>query len=56
MGVHSVSNGRPVKTGGFDEADKEFDGRNRYSEWQFVYTPPNPIGVQQPRASALQAK
>ena len=49
MGVHSLSNGRPIKTGAFDEADKELDGKVRYSDWQFVYTPPPATGAQPPK-------
>jgi type II secretory pathway pseudopilin PulG len=47
MGVYSLSNGRPIKTGGFDESDIELDGKSRYSDWQFVYTPP-PASITQP--------
>jgi type II secretory pathway pseudopilin PulG len=52
MGVYSLSNGRPIKAGGFDEADDTFDGKTRYSDWQFVYTPPVP-GTQPPKPPAL---
>ena len=47
MGVYSLSNSLPIKTGGFDEADKELDGKTRYSDWQFFYTPP-PANITQP--------
>jgi len=45
MGVHSLSNGRPIKTGGFDDAGRDLDGKTRYSDWQFVYTPPLSTGT-----------
>lgn len=56
MGIYSVSNSRPIKTGGFDEADKELDGKTRYSEWQFVYTPPRATSLQPPKSPALLNK
>jgi len=52
MGVYSLSNGRPIRAGGFDDADKTLDGKTRYSDWQFVYTPPAP-GTQPPKPPAL---
>jgi type II secretory pathway pseudopilin PulG len=39
IGVFSLSESEPLKQGNFREADKEFEGKLRYSEWQFVYTP-----------------
>lgn len=39
IGVYSLSKERPIKTWGFDEADKDFEGKSRYSDWRFVYTP-----------------
>lgn len=40
MGVYSLSDALPIKAGGFDEKEKEFEGAPRYSEWKFVYSPP----------------
>lgn len=39
MGVYSLSNERPIKTGGFDEADKGIEGAAKYSDWRFAYGP-----------------
>lgn len=39
MGVHSLSNGRPIKTAEFDYANRSFEGADSYSKWQFAYTP-----------------
>jgi len=50
MGVYSLSNDRPVKTGGFDETDKELDGKTRYSDWHYIYTAALPIGAQPSRS------
>jgi len=38
-GVYSKSDKEPLKTSGFEERDKEFEGKKKYSEWKFVYTP-----------------
>ena len=40
MGVHSKSEARPAKSGGFRLADKTFQDAQRYADWQFFYTPP----------------
>ncbi len=42
MGVYSLSQDAPVKTGNFDLRDQAFEGKQHYSEWQFVYVPPQP--------------
>ena len=42
MGVHSRSQAAPVKSGNFDARDAAFEGAARYSDWQFVYQPPQP--------------
>lgn len=39
MGVYSFSDGKPVKIAQFDQADNAFEGKLRYSDWKFVYTP-----------------
>jgi len=48
MGVHSLSEARPMKTAAFAPADFAFEGATRYSEWQFVYresrAAPPPLG------------
>jgi type II secretory pathway pseudopilin PulG len=39
-GVNSPSDKEPLKQADFPEEDKDFEGRKKYSEWMFVYTPP----------------
>jgi hypothetical protein len=56
MGVYSLSAEVPIKTGNFDETDKDFEGKGSYAEWAFVYLPgqgggtpaPAPQGAPQP--------
>ena len=40
MGVHSLSDGKPFKTASFRPRDAVFEGAAKYSDWNFVYTPP----------------
>jgi type II secretory pathway pseudopilin PulG len=40
MGVHSLSEVAPVKSGNFLTADQSFVDAAKYSEWRFFYTPP----------------
>lgn len=42
MGVYSLSDNEPIKQGNFREADKDFEGKTKYSDWHFVYMPPQP--------------
>ena len=53
--INIILNG-PIKTGGFDEADKDLDGKVGYSDWQFVYTPPTATGAQSPKPQVLRNK
>ena len=40
MGVYSLSQAQPVKSGGFLLRDRQLEGaRERYSNWQFTYAP-----------------
>ncbi len=39
MGVYSLSRETPIKTGNFDQADKDFAGKGSYRDWRFVYVP-----------------
>jgi len=39
MGVHSLSEAAPIKSGNFAPRDAAFDGARRYADWQFVYAP-----------------
>lgn len=41
MGVYSLSEDEPVKTGGFADADREFEGKSKYAEWKFIFLPPS---------------
>lgn len=49
-GVYSLSEDKPFKTAGFRLENAEFEGREKYSEWQFVFLPggavlpPKPAG------------
>lgn len=45
-GVHSKSDTETLKRDNFDEADKGFAGKTRYSEWVFEYNSP----IQEPGA------
>lgn len=53
-GVHSLSEDKPLKSGGFSVRDREFEAKPKYSDWKFVYTPavPVPLSVK-PVASSL---
>ena len=45
MGVYSLSEDAPVKTGGFADADREFEGKSKYAEWKFIFLPPSAFRV-----------
>jgi len=36
LGVHSLSEGEPLKKTGFSLADRAFEGKTKYSEWVFI--------------------
>jgi hypothetical protein len=55
MGVHSRSEEAPVKTGNFDAADTAFEQASSYTDWQFVYTPPQAQGANAQPAGAAPA-
>ena len=38
-GVYSLSEESPLKTGGFLVRDATFEGKTKYSDWQFIYAP-----------------
>jgi type II secretory pathway pseudopilin PulG len=38
-GVHSLSEDKPLKTGGFALRDATLEGKGKYSEWQFGFAP-----------------
>lgn len=39
MGVHSLSDARPIKNANFPDSDVDLAGKSKYSEWLFVYRP-----------------
>ena len=39
-GVYSLSDNTPLKNSGFAVRDAAFEGKARYSDWQFVFAPP----------------
>ena len=41
MGVHSLSEETPIKSGNFWANDAAFEGAARYADWQFVFSSPN---------------
>jgi type II secretory pathway pseudopilin PulG len=43
MGVASVSGKRPIKMQRFDNRHQQFAGKEKYSDWLFVY---QPLGIQ----------
>jgi type II secretory pathway pseudopilin PulG len=45
MGVASSSRRAPLKTGHFDDADRDFAGTSAYGDWRFTFQP----GVVRPR-------
>lgn len=42
IGVASSSKDEPVKKGNFPDEYKDFEGKNSYSDWQFVFRPAVP--------------
>jgi hypothetical protein len=40
MGVYSLSDQQPIKTGGFAARDSTFADTARYSDWTFSHVPP----------------
>jgi type II secretory pathway pseudopilin PulG len=48
IGVHSLSQKRPLKVAGFDTTDQDLADKDRYADWQFVYrapaSPAPPVG------------
>jgi len=39
LGVYSASEEKPIKTGNFGFANREFVEKEKYSDWRFVYNP-----------------
>jgi type II secretory pathway pseudopilin PulG len=54
MGVYSLSDAPPIKTGAFSKRDESFSDAVRYADWKFFYTastPPGPTGLGVSRSS-----
>jgi len=39
MGVHSLSEEKPLKSANFRVRDKEFEDKTKYADWKFAFTP-----------------
>jgi hypothetical protein len=39
IGVHSLSEETPIKSGSFSPKDEAFDGAEHYTKWMFTYSP-----------------
>lgn len=55
VGVYSRSSRAPIKTGKFDEVDKDFNGASSFMDWKFVYTNPAPVSPATPTPTAAPA-
>jgi type II secretory pathway pseudopilin PulG len=44
MGVHSLSEETPIKSGNFSAKDVAFEGAEHYTKWMFTYSPSGPSG------------
>ncbi len=56
MGVHSKSEGAPLKIAHFDTPeDRQFSDKTKYSEWVFAYAPAQPQAPVQGGAAATSA-
>lgn len=49
-GVHSLSENSPFKTSGFAVRDASFEGKTKYSDWQFVFAPAAAAATAKPLA------
>jgi|SRR5688572_6150538 len=49
MGVHSLSQETPIKTGGFAYRDLALQDAAAYTEWHFAYYADSPVGLRRPR-------
>lgn len=47
-GVHSLSDAQPFKVAGFRVRDAAFEGKAKYSEWQFIFAPAPSSPAQKP--------
>jgi type II secretory pathway pseudopilin PulG len=44
-GVYSLSEASPLKSAGFALRDAAFEGKSKYSDWQFVFAPAQPAAA-----------
>jgi len=49
IGVHSPSDKEPLRKGNFPEQYKDFEGKDKYSDWVFSFVPKQGIPGAQPR-------
>jgi hypothetical protein len=52
LGVHSLSQEKPLKVAGFRVRDATFEGAQKYSEWKFVHALPVPSIKPPPKPAA----
>jgi hypothetical protein len=50
MGVYSLAELKPAKSGGFSREDETFADAATYGDWKFFYTPPNIQNQNDPKA------
>jgi type II secretory pathway pseudopilin PulG len=50
MGVYSLAELKPAKSGGFSREDETFADAATYGDWKFFYTPPNIQNQNDPNA------
>ena len=51
-GVYSLSDGQPLKSGGFAVRDRDFEGKIKYSDWKFIYAPAAAQAIPAPKPPA----
>lgn len=56
MGIHSLSEDKPLKEANFRVANKGFENAEKYSDWRFVYVPPAKPGAIKPVAKPAPPK
>ncbi|HEV8260046.1 MAG TPA: type II secretion system protein [Burkholderiales bacterium] len=56
MGVHSISDGKPIKSTGFGPLDAGFERVAKYSDWKFIFAPTVQGGATAPAKSAAQPR
>jgi type II secretory pathway pseudopilin PulG len=49
MGVYSMSEDKPIKSGGFTARDAAFEAAAQYNQWQFTYVPKAPAAAPRPK-------